>query len=171
MSLQITVIGDSHADPEKYSFCEQLGKLLAKMNIIIITGGGSGVMEAVCKGAFQSGGHTVGILPGPDKMKANKYCRVVIPTGLGHGRNSLTVMAADLIIAVGGQTGTLTEMGFGWLYNKPIIAVKGFGGWSEKMSGKSFDSRREGNIKGVNTFQELKQEIEKQLNIEGKGKD
>lgn len=164
MSLQVTVIGDSKADAEKYSFCEKLGQMLARMNAIVITGGRSGVMEAVSKGAFESGGNTVGILPGNEKSEANQYCRVVIPTGMGHGRNALTVMAADLVIAIGGQAGTLTEMAFAWMYNKPIITIQRFNGWSAKMSGRKFDSRREDQIIGVTSWEELKQEIEKHFN-------
>ena len=159
MSLQVTVIGDSQADAEKYSFCEQLGRMLAQMNAVVITGGRSGVMEAVCKGAFLAGGNTVGILPGVEKAEANEYCRVVIPTGLGQARNSLTVMAADVVIAVGGQTGTLTEMSFAWMYNKPIIAIHKFGGWAEKMSGKAFDARRDEKVTGVNSLEEIKMEL------------
>lgn len=165
MSLQITIIGDSKADAEKYNYCEQLGKMLAGMNVVIITGGRSGVMEAVSKGAFQAGGNTVGILPGNEKSEANKFCRVVIPTDMGHGRNALTVMAADLVIAIGGQAGTLTEMAFAWMYNKPIIAIQGFGGWSSEMAGKALDSRRDDQIIAVTSLNELKQQIEKQLNI------
>ncbi len=163
MSLQVTVIGDAYADAEKYNFCLELGRILAEMKIVLITGGRSGVMEAVCKGAYQAGGNTIGILPGSDKKDANEYCRVVIPTGMGHGRNILTVMAADVVIAVGGQAGTLTEMGFAWIYQKPIIAIRKFGGWSEKMSGEAFDSRREDKIIGVNHLEEVKQELKKLL--------
>jgi hypothetical protein len=77
-------------------------------------------------------------------------------------------MAADLVIAIGGQAGTLTEMAFAWMYNKPIIAIEGFDGWSAKMSGSSFDSRREDPIISVTSLQELKQEIEKHLIISRK---
>ena len=161
MSIQVTIVGDSYAEPDKYDFCVKLGKMLAEMNAIVITGGRSGVMEAVSKGVFRAGGLTIGILPGIDRREANEYCRVILPTGLGHGRNSVTVLAADVVIAVGGQAGTLTEMGFAWIYNKPVIAVRNFGGWSEKMSGQVIDSRRPEKIIGVNTLEEIKKVIEK----------
>jgi hypothetical protein len=161
MSIQVTVIGDAYAEGDKYDFCVALGRMLAEMNLVVITGGGSGVMEAVSKGANQAGGITVGILPGSDKKDANSFCGVILPTGLGHGRNTLTVMAADVVIAVGGQAGTLTEMGFAWMYHKPLIAVRTFGGWSEKMSGRAIDSRRPDKIIGVDTVQEVREAIEK----------
>jgi uncharacterized protein (TIGR00725 family) len=161
MAIQVTVIGDSYADPDKYDFCVELGKMLAEMKAVVITGGRSGVMEAVSKGAFQAGGLTIGILPGDAKKEANAYCSVVLPTGLGNSRNALTVMAADIVIAVGGQGGTLTELGFAWISDKPVIAVGKFGGWSEKMSGKAIDSRRSDKIMGVNTLDEIRGIIEK----------
>lgn len=159
LPLQVTVIGDSYADPEKYMFCEKLGGLLAKLNLTIITGGKSGVMEAISKGAVEAGGLTVGILPGENKNDSNPFCRVIIPTGLGHSRNALTVLAADVVIVVGGQAGTLTEIGFAWINQKPLIAVKKFGGWAEKLAGEKVDSRQKNKIIGVNTLDELKQEL------------
>lgn len=161
MPFQVTVIGDANADQEKYAFCVEVGRLLAGMNAVVITGGRSGVMEAVCRGAFQAGGLTVGILPGSDKQEANEYCRAVIPSGMGHGRNVLTVLSADLVIAIGGQAGTLTEMGFAWIYQKPLIAVSRFGGWSEELAGKMIDSRRPDHIIEVSTLEELRKEIGK----------
>jgi len=109
--------------------------------------------------AFQAGGITVGILPSSDKNDSNQFCRVIIPTGLGHARNTLTVLAADVVIVVGGKAGTLTEIGFAWINHKPMIAVKKFGGWAEKMSGQKIDSRRKDKILGVNTLDEVKNEL------------
>lgn len=160
-SLQVVVIGDSQADKDKYRFCEELGKYLGEMGHTVITGGRSGVMEAVSKGAYNAGGITVGILPGSNMEDANPWCKVVIPTDLGNARNSLTALSGDLVISVGGGAGTLTELGFAWLYRKPIIAVTTFGGWSEKISGERIDNRRTDDILPVNTMQELKIQIER----------
>lgn len=157
--LQVTVIGDSIAVPGESEFCEKLGRLLAAMDVIIITGGRTGVMEAVCKGAEESGGTTVGILPSGSKEDANRWCSVIIPTGLGHGRNFLTIMAADIVISVGGQAGTLTELGFAWLYNKPVLAIKSFGGWSGKMAGESLDNRRSDKMIPIQSMEELKEKL------------
>ena len=161
MTFQVTVIGDALADGEKYAFCHKLGRMLAGMAAVVITGGRTGVMEAVCKGAYEAGAITVGILPGTYTGEANSYCRVVIPTGMGHGRNILTILPADVVIAVGGKAGTLSEMGFAWIHNKPIIAVKNFGGWAEKLAGKKIDERRTEPVFGVNSLEEIRQLIGK----------
>jgi uncharacterized protein (TIGR00725 family) len=156
MTLQVTVIGDDHAEGEKYDFCLHLGRLLAAIKAVVITGGRTGVMEAVSRGAFEAGGITVGILPGQSRREANDFCRVEIPTGMGHGRNLLNILPADLVIAIGGQAGTLTEMGFAWIHDKPLIAVSKFGGWAGELAGKTIDRRRQGPVMEMNSLEEIR---------------
>jgi len=159
--FQVVVIGDAQADNTKLAFAEKLGQYLGKKGYTVITGGRSGIMEAVSKGAFKAGGLTIGIIPGPDFKEANPWCSVVIPTDLGHARNSITALSADVIISIGGKAGTLTELGFGWIFNKPIISVSKFGGWSADLSGKKIDDRRSDNIIDIDSFESLKVELEK----------
>lgn len=139
----VAIIGDSETtNVEELTFAEKLGEELARMGFVIITGGRGGVMEAVCRGAKRAGGITVGILPGFGKDEANEFVDIVIPTGIGWARNQIVVLAADLVIAIGGKSGTLSELAYAWMYNKPIIAIRGFGGWSESLAGKRIDDRR-----------------------------
>lgn len=163
--FQVVVIGDAMADKEEYEFAEKLGRYLGTKGYTVITGGRSGIMEAVNKGAFEAGGITVGIIPGADFSQANSWCSVVIPTDLGHARNSITALSADVIISIGGRAGTLTELGFGWIFDKPIISVSQFGGWSADLSGKRIDDRRPDNIISVDSLEALKEELEKIVNM------
>lgn len=163
-NLQVVVIGDAKAEKEEYDFCEQLGKYLAEKGHIVITGGRTGIMEAVSKGAFENGGITVGIIPTSDSEDANPWCRIVIPTDLGHGRNVLTALSADVVITVGGKAGTLTELGFAWIYNKPIIAVTRFGGWSKALSKQKIDERRTDHLISVDSLEALKNQLERIIN-------
>ncbi len=143
MHKTIAIIGDSETkNTNELKFAEKLGEELAKMGYIIITGGRGGIMEAVCRGAKRAGGTTIAILPGTSREEANPYVDIAIPTGLGWARNQLVVLAGDVVVAIGGKSGTLSEIAYAWMYNKPIIAVKGFGGWSEKLAGKAVDERR-----------------------------
>ena len=84
-------------------------------------------MEAACRGAKSAGGTTVGLLPGSDRDAANEWVDIAIPTGLGEVRNALIVSAADAVIAVGGEYGTLSEIAFALRANKPVV---GLGTWS-----------------------------------------
>jgi len=163
--LQVAVIGDAQADKEKFDFGEQLGKYLGEKGYTVITGGRTGIMEAVSKGASEAGGITVGILPSSNFQDANLWCNIVVPTGMGHARNSLTALSADVVISIGGKAGTMTELGFAWIYNKPIIAVTLFGGWSKNLADQKIDDRRTGHIIAVDSLDELKNQLESIANI------
>ena len=90
---------------------------------MLVCGGLGGAMEAACRGAKQAGGTTVGILPGSDRAAANEFVDVVLPTGLGEGRNALVVRAADALIAVGGGYGTLSEIALALRAGKPVVGL------------------------------------------------
>ncbi len=166
---QVTVIGDAEANPEEYDEALKIGELLAELNVVVITGGRGGVMEAVGKGAISRNAVVVGILPSEEISQANEFCTVVIPTGMGHARNVVTALAGDIIIAIGGGAGTLSELAFSWIQNKPIIAYKAFEGWSKKLAGFSIDSRRRDVVFGVNNIYDLKKALIRNLKKLGFG--
>jgi uncharacterized protein (TIGR00725 family) len=141
--FQVGVIGNGTATPDSQSFRlgQQLGRALIDAGHRLVTGGLGGVMEAACKGARSSGRHRSGdiiaILPGRDPGVANKFVDIAIPTGLDHARNSI-VAQSDALVAIGGAAGTLSEICFGWIYRRLIIAV-GDGGWAGKVAGAPLD--------------------------------
>lgn len=102
---------------------ETVGRGLAESGAIVVCGGLGGVMEAACRGAREAGGTAVGILPGTERSAANRWVDVAIPTGLGEARNALVVRAADVLIAVGGAYGTLSEVALALKAGKPVIGV------------------------------------------------
>ena len=139
-------------------FAENLGYELACSGFGLVTGGKDGVMEAVSRGFFGyegDRGPVVGIIPDADYEKANAYCEVVIPTGMGTARNSLVVNTAEAVIALGGGAGTLSELAFAWQKGKRILCVKGFGGWSEQLAGVSIDKRSPQVTIAVNSVEEI----------------
>ena len=158
--IQISVVGDYSAGQKEYNFAYELGKLLASKNLIVLTGGKGGVMEAVGKGVMEKGGTVVGILPSAFTGESNEYCTIRIATGLGHSRNAIIASSADIVIAIGGKAGTLIEIGYSWVFDKPIIAVKGFGGWSDELAGKIIDDRNVQPIFPVSTIRELDQTLD-----------
>ena len=122
-NMNIAVVGGHKCSKEIYKIAEEVGNLIAKQGWVLVCGGGPGVMEAACKGAKKQGGVTVGILPSSDGREANKYLDVKIPTGLGYARNILVVRAADAIIAIDGEYGTLSEIAFAFNEEKPIVGI------------------------------------------------
>jgi len=97
---------------------------VAEAGAVVVTGGRGGVMEAASKGARQAGGTTLGILPDADRSQANPWLTVAVPTGMGEARNALVVRAADGVIAVGGEWGTLSEIAFAGKTGKPVVALE-----------------------------------------------
>lgn len=152
---QVTVIGRYDATDEQYEMGRAIGELLAKLNLVAITGGRGGLMEAVARGCVENGGTSVGILPGEAFHESNPYNTIVIPSGIGYARNSMNVLAADAVIVVGGAAGTLSEMAFAWSYRKPMIALTSSGGWAAELAGKCIDHRWNEPIKAAGNLHEL----------------
>jgi hypothetical protein len=128
------VIGPGDAGPgEVFETAEEMGRLLAEAGAVVVCGGLGGVMEAVCRGARSAGGLTLGILPGSDRREANPYVEVAVPTGLGEARNALVVRSADVVVAVAGGYGTLSEIAFALRDGTPVVGV---GTWELARGGE-----------------------------------
>lgn len=159
-AIQVTIIGDSNTNEKNLKIAFEIGTQIAKKKWILICGGKTGVMESACKGSNENGGMTIGIVPETDFNAANKYCKVVIPTGMGYARNSIVALSGDVIVMIGGKTGTLNECSFAWFSNKPIIALTSVEGWSKKVAGQFLDDRRDKPIFSAETAEEVIELIE-----------
>ncbi len=157
--LQAAVIGDSDPPARTLEAAERAGAILAGLGITVVTGGLGGVMEAASRGARQAGGLVVGILPSRRLEDANPWCTVVIPTDLGHARNALTVLAADFVVAIGGGAGTLSEICFAWIHQRPIFLLEGYGGWSDRLGGAPIDDRKAAPIDVCHSLEELEAKV------------
>jgi len=124
MTSYVAVVGPGEAEPDEIAAAEQVGAELARREAVVVCGGLGGVMEAACRGAKEAGGTTVGILPGVDRGAANRFVDVALPTGLGEARNALVVRAADVLIAVGGAYGTLSEIALALKGGKRVIGLR-----------------------------------------------
>ncbi|MFC1646389.1 TIGR00725 family protein [Candidatus Omnitrophota bacterium] len=140
--LLIAVIGGHSCDRKTARLAQRLGEEIAMLGAVLVCGGLGGIMEAAAKGAKKNGGLTVGILPGEDKKDANSFIDVPIATGLGYTRNTLVTTTADIVIALEGRYGTLSEIGFALNAKKPVIDL---GSWD---------------IEGVIKVQSVKKAIE-----------
>lgn len=115
--------GPGDASAEVAAAAEAVGRGLAARGAVVVCGGLGGAMEAVCRGAKAAGGVTVGLLPGGDRGAANRYVDVAVATGLGEARNVLVVRAADVLIAVGGGHGTLSEIALALKAGKRVVGL------------------------------------------------
>ena len=120
--MQIAVVGGGACSQEVRDTARRIGRIIASHGHVLICGGLGGVMEAACRGARDVGGLAVGILPG-ERVEANSCVDVGIATGMGHARNAIIVKSADLVIALPGEMGTLSEMALAVKMKKPVISL------------------------------------------------
>ena len=120
----VSVIGGHSCSKEVEQIAQNLGRKLAKVAEILISGGLGGTMEAVCQGFKVGGGVTIGIIPSYDKNDANEFVDIVIPTGLGLARNVLVVKGADIVVTLPGEAGTLSEIAYALQFRIPVVSLK-----------------------------------------------
>ena len=121
----ISVIGSSNPTTREHmELAEEVGRELARRDIMVVCGGLSGIMEAVCWGAKAEGGTTIGILPGRAAADANSYVDIPIVTSMGYSRNVIVVHTGEAVIAVGGAFGTLSEIGHALSDGIPVVGLK-----------------------------------------------
>lgn len=168
---QIGIMGsaaDLNYSKEAETFAKELGKIIAKTNNILIYGAEkdyTSLSTEAAKECSKNGGTTVGICGGKEKKVYGKYRPdILIPCGLdiGGGREFTLVLTCDVIIAIGGGSGTLNEIAVAYQANIPIIVVDKFEGWSKKLSGKYLDNRKRLKCESVKTPEEA---IDKALQI------
>jgi uncharacterized protein (TIGR00725 family) len=119
----VAVVGAADATPEELQLAGEVGRLLAEDGAIMICGGLGGVMDEAARACETAGGTSVGILPGDDRAPASRHLTVGIATGIGEARNAIVVRSADVVIAVGGEYGTLSEIAFALKMGKPVIGL------------------------------------------------
>jgi uncharacterized protein (TIGR00725 family) len=143
----VGVIGGRSCNTKVEQLAHNLGKKLAKVADILVSGGLTGTMKAVCSGFKAGGGLVLGIIPSYNKSDANEFVDIVIPSGLGLARNVLVVKSADVIIALPGGPGTLSEIAYALQFGIPVVSL---GSW--KIKGVIQVKGIEGAIKKVKEF-------------------
>lgn len=148
---QIGIMGsaaDLNYSDKALKCAKELGKLIAKSNNILVYGAEkeySSLSTNAAISANKYNGITVGITGNKDKNIWGDFKpTILIPCGLdiGGGREFTLVLSCDAIIAIGGGSGTLTEMAIAYQANIPIITIDSFDGWAKKLSNNYIDDRK-----------------------------
>ena len=123
---QVAVIGSGTCEPdsELAGFAEEVGRLLAEAGVVLVSGGLGGVMEAASRGAASVGGTVIGIVPSDSIEHANPHCTHVVATAIGHARNLAVVASGEAVIAIGGEWGTLSEIGFARRLGREVVTLR-----------------------------------------------
>ncbi len=129
----IAVCGPSQADEQEVAWAEEVGRLIARADAVLVCGGLGGVMDAAARGCQAEGGTSVGILPTEDRAHASPHLTVAVATGAGEARNVFIVKTADAVIAISGEFGTLSEIALALKIGAPVI---GLGTWELAKGGE-----------------------------------
>jgi uncharacterized protein (TIGR00725 family) len=125
-TIYVAVVGSGTATGDLYEKAKEVGRLVAERGGVVVCGGLSGVMEAAARGATEAGGVAIGILPDEDRRRQNEYLTYSVATGVGQARNLAVVCSGDVVIAVGGEYGTLSEIGLARKIGRPVIVIEGW---------------------------------------------
>lgn len=126
----------------------KLGELIAENDAVLVFGAEKdtdSLSTAAARGAKSKGGLTVGVTYGKGKdIFQPPSADIIVPTGLerGGGREMVLVLSCDVVIAISGGSGTLTELAIAYQAGIPTVVLSGFGGWSDKLAGKFLDERK-----------------------------
>lgn len=119
----IGIVGTNKPTDLQFALAQNLGKELAKHGLIILCGGRAGIMEAVCKGANEMGGLSIGLLPEVNLENANKYVAIPLATGFGLARGVMIATSSLCLVAIGGGNGTWAELANGLQFGKKIFSI------------------------------------------------
>ena len=104
----------------------RVGALVARHGWTLLTGGSaSGVMDAASRGAHDAGGLVIGVLKSDDAREASLAVDIAIKTGMGDARNVINVLSSDVVIALPGGPGTVSEVALALKAGRPVVAL----GW------------------------------------------
>jgi uncharacterized protein (TIGR00725 family) len=124
-------------DPALLRTAEDLGAAVAGAGWVLLNGGRrTGVMDASARGAARAGGLVVGVLPDDHTHDASTHLDVAIRTGMGDARNVINVLSSDVVIALPGGAGTLSEVALALNAGRTVIALgldpgEGFSRWRD----------------------------------------
>ena len=155
------VIGSARANESALAEARELGRRLVDVGFRIATGGLGGIMHAALDGARASTryreGDTMAFLPAYGEAGASSAADIVLRTGLQHARNAVMIASSDVVLAIGGRAGTLTELALAWELSRPVIAVGTSVGWATELAGRTLDDRRTDKVHGPHDAHEAAQ--------------
>jgi hypothetical protein len=108
----VSITGSTRFDEHNkwYQVARELGGMLAKKKIGVVTGGGPGIMEGGNRGAYEAGGESVGInIKLPFEQRANPYQTKGIPLYYFFVRKVMLFYTAEAYVCFPGGFGTLDE--------------------------------------------------------------
>ena len=136
MRIAVYCSSSQTIDPKYIELAHNLGAGIATRSWEVVSGGGHiSAMGAVSRGARESGGRTIGVIPQRlvDIEFADKECDELHVVDSMRNRKAMIEDLSDAFIALPGGIGTLEELFEIWVgrylqfHNKPVIILDPFG--------------------------------------------
>jgi uncharacterized protein (TIGR00725 family) len=156
---QVCILGSAEPGSPAYELAGAAGETLARLGITVVSGCGSPATRVAAQRALAAGGLVVSIVPSDDINLKDWPCSVLIPCGMGDARNLLMALAGDACIVIGGRAGTISEVCLAWLHHRPLLPLKGCGGWSDQLDRNPPDERRNSRILPWASILELRTQL------------
>jgi uncharacterized protein (TIGR00725 family) len=144
MKLKIGVMGSAtgRISPEHQKLAFELGRVIAEEGCVTITGACPGLPLEAARGAGSAGGLVVGISPALGKWEHEhryhspvEHHDVLIFTGSGlMGREVVNIRSSDIVVIIGGRSGTLGEFSIAYDEGKLIGVLQGTGGITSEIA-------------------------------------
>lgn len=143
-SIHLGVLGTSRPAPDTsvIDIARRLGAMLPPDQMVVLTGACGGYPDALAAGFRSRGGHVVGFSPGSDLddhiaggSPVDNCDEMLFGFGGLIERQVALVRRASVVLALGGNVGTLSELCIAVKMRKPMVIVEGFPGIGPRFLG------------------------------------
>ena len=146
-----------HCSPDALELTKELGRQIAGLGAVLVTGATTGAPLWAAIGAKEVGGFVIGLSPASsEKEHVEKYGLpldyhdVITYTGFGYsGRNLLLTRSADAVIFTCGRIGTINEFTIAFEDDKPIGVLTSAGWMTDDVIKKIIEEGHRGGGKIV----------------------
>ncbi len=119
----VGLIGSAQATESGLALAREVGERVARAGAVLVCGGLGGVMQAASQGCYEAGGDVLGLLPGATAQEANPFVTLAVPTNMGHARNMIIAHTAEVLIAIEGEYGTVSEAAIALKLGKRVLTL------------------------------------------------
>jgi hypothetical protein len=143
LKITVGVMGSAggHLSETAVNVATEMGRIIAARGCVLVTGACPGLPHCAVKGAKSAGGIVVGISPA---LNFEEHCikyhspydgyDMLVYTGSGlMGREIENIRSCDLVVFMGGRSGTLGEFAIAYDEGKVIGILQGTGGIADRM--------------------------------------
>lgn len=157
--MQIAIVGSTKGhgfSARALELAESVGKEIAQRGHTVLYGPEISVESLpyiTAASAKRAGGQVIAVAIG--RARSSFFDQdipdytIYTDGGGGASREVVLINSADAVIAIGGGSGTLTEMSMAYMNHVPIVGMLGSGGWADRLADQYIDDRKKYKVYGA----------------------